>query len=131
MSAIGWHRLLLLRGSFAIWLAVVATLTPMSNGIGAVGANASIGDLLAFEWCSVTHAAGNDSGDRQAPIHDPHQHCPICRTVQQLAACGIPQSPVAAAVADSTVLIVSSTIDVVRSFQLDSPGQPRAPPVCV
>jgi Protein of unknown function (DUF2946) len=131
MSAIALHRLFLTRTSLPRWFAVVATLAsllmPVSFGVAA--ANAGIDGLFASELCSVTRATGSNSGDRQTPTHDSHQHCPICRTVQQLGTCDLPPSMVVLAIVRPNVDRDFPSVDVVRSFQFQSPAQPRAPPV--
>jgi hypothetical protein len=135
MSIVGLHRLFLARLPFARWLALVATLAsllmPVSFGIAAANTGTGIDGLFASELCSVTRATANGSGDRQTPVLDPHQHCPICRTVQQLGACDVPPTTVALAIVGTTVDMNFPSIDVVRSFQFHSPAQPRAPPVRV
>ena len=129
------HRPFLARLSLPRWLAVVATLAsllmPVSFGIAAANTGTGIDGPFASELCSVTRASENNSSDRQTPVHDPHQHCPICRTVQQLGACDLPPSTVALAIVGTAVDTDFPSIDVVRSFQFDSPAQPRAPPVRV
>ena len=136
MSVVGLHRLRFMRLSLATWLAVVAALTPLLMPVspseaGIVGVSSGIGDLFASELCSVTRATENTSGDSQTPIHDSHQHCPVCRTVQQLGPCDVTRSVAALAIVRTTVDEISPSVDVVRSFKSHSSAQPRAPPVRV
>ena len=138
MSAFVFSCRRLHRPSLAAWLAIAATLLPLfmpllPGGHGFPEAQATVGaDPFAWEICSVTRASPSDKGDRQVPAHHTDQHCPICRTVQQLGSCVVPETAVAIAIV-WIPLEVSATDsrDVVSSSSTHGPAQPRAPPVRV
>ena len=117
-----------------VWLAIVAAVLPLCLPLlpgagGSTARAATLSELLAAELCSISHAAQDDGTPASEQQSD--QHCPLCRSFQQLGSCVLvePGPTVAVVWREPTAIPPLPS----RFFPSTIPqaSQPRGPPVRV